>query len=372
MATSEYNVIDGNEEFGNSTSNVMKSNDQTNNLISTIECKEEHASYNIPLADDTLNLNCTIKKEDISCSIPLADDTNDSSKSDVPIVREPSTVLDTMLSDDALYVPNEMVDPCDRLQATETSTAEAVATNNNHNQNNRPWDYSNRKVIVQGIDKFHDVKTATKMLHKWFELHPIPNTTAITSASSFAIDKIKKPPKSTWMIITLHRETMVQPFIDYINTSSIKSRKGNNVFAKLQLSQTENMDDDIGNGDRTSRRRNRRDGNEDDDDCNNRECDKNQDVDETKLNHINNRSNDKRRRVNNDETISIARRPITMEELKNQIIPLWNLSTEEQLQNKMKEMIKKCAMKIIVEIKQKFRYVNICIFNIFVEIFFSC
>jgi hypothetical protein len=33
-------------------------------------------------------------------------------------------------------------------------------------KNDRPWDFSNRKVMVQGVDKFHDVKTATKMLHK--------------------------------------------------------------------------------------------------------------------------------------------------------------------------------------------------------------
>jgi hypothetical protein len=190
--------------------------------------------------------------------------------------------------------------------------------------NLRPWDFSNRKVTVQGVDKFHDVKTATKMVQKWLEIKP-------EAQIQFTIDKIKKPPKSTWMTITLQSESMVQPFIDYINSNSIRNRKGNKIFAKLQ---TSSMDHDrkrahsgdgsdvaFDNTDEAQSKRPRREGS-----------------------------------ANESDDASLARRPIHVDELKDRIIPLWKLSSDEQLQWKMKEMIKKCAMKIINEIKSKFRY----------------
>jgi hypothetical protein len=200
----------------------------------------------------------------------------------------------------------------------------------------RPWDFSNRKVIVQGVDKFHDVKTATKMVQKWLEIKPEVQV-------QFSIDKIKKPPKSTWMTITLQSETMVQPFIDYINSNSIRNRKGNKIFAKLQ---TTSADHD---------REHKRDRAVDDDDvalvdhC---------ETDKAQFKRPRREGTSKK-----EVDTALARRPIHVDELKDRIIPLWKLSSEEQLQFKMKEMIKKCAMKIINEIKSKFRYRKEMIFD---------
>lgn len=211
------------------------------------------------------------------------------------------------------------------LEGTDDNTKEVDGTNH------RPWDFSNRKVIVQGVDKFHDVKTATKMLQKWLEIKP-------EGQVPFTIDKIKKPPKSTWMTVTLQSEVMVQPFIDYINTNSIRNRKGNKIFAKQQTSSTDH--------DRDSKRARSEDVDcASYDDCNNK--------DETHSKRLR-----QDRSSNKGDEATLARRPIHLDELKDRIIPLWRLTSEEQLQFKMKEMIKKCAMKIINEIKSKFRYGN--------------
>jgi hypothetical protein len=263
------------------------------------------------------------------------------SNSDDPsgITDTPVTVTTTPPDDDrdtcTSFLPQNDIPGSNSIDVTS-----AVASNCN-DKNQRPWDFSNRKVMVQGVDTFHDVKTSTKMVQKWLE-------EKTESPIEFVVDKIKKPPKSTWMTVTLQSEAMVQPFIEYINASSIRNRKGNKIFAKPQLSAT---DHDSG------RRRSR-------------------DDDDTMIHGVDDSKNDdhesyemkaKRQRqdtespndgtANHDRVMnSIARRPITLEELKDRIIPLWKLPTQEQLQYKMKEMIKKCAMKIVNEIKSKFRY----------------
>ena len=197
--------------------------------------------------------------------------------------------------------------------------------------NHRPWDYSNRKVIVQGVDKFHNAKTATKMVHTWLETKP--------EGLQFTIDKIKKPPKSTWMTITLQNENMVEPLIEYINSGTFRNRKGNKVFAK---SQTESTD-----GDRDRRRSREEDVDNGDNELDDTVC-RSESTAQLKRPRL---------EVSDNTGIALARRPIHVEELKDRIIPLWKLSPDEQLQYKMKEMIKKCAMKIINEIKSKFRFV---------------
>jgi hypothetical protein len=217
--------------------------------------------------------------------------------------------------------------------------------------NDRPWDFSNRKVILQGVDKFHDVKSATKMIAKWLE----SNTTGSgTTGTSFVIDKVKKPPKSNWLVVTLQSEAMVNPFIEFINASSIRSRKGDTVFAKPQLSSNNNNSDEYSNSNHRDRRRHRHndDGGDIDDEGGNEST-------TTAATHINKRQRRSPDDRKNDAAVAraAARRPITVNELMDRIIPLWQLTTPEQEQHKMKEMIKKCAMKIILEIKNKFRYV---------------
>ena len=240
-----------------------------------------------------------------------------------------------------MQLPNSNVDN-EIGTSTMPSTTDAAATvingetiNDANTTNDRPWDFTNRKVIIQGVDKYHDVKTATKMLHKWLD-------SAKTKPSSpFEIDKLKKPPKSNWLVVTLQSESMIQPFIDFINTSHFKSRKGETVFAKMPQSNHNDNDHDTNNHNPNGERK-RRHRNDDDDDGD--------------RDNENGKGDTKRQRRSIDN--STARRPISQEELYNRVIPLWNLPPAEQANHKLKEMIKKCAMKIIIEIKNKFRYAD--------------
>jgi hypothetical protein len=199
----------------------------------------------------------------------------------------------------------------DETIATRNKLADAAS------EDTRPWDFSNRKVMVQGVLKFHDVKTVTKMVKKWLE-----DINAKTDAP-LAFDKIKKPPKGTWMLITMQTEVMLQPFIDYINSNDIRNKRGEKFVAKLAV-------DDSGDKDNLGKRSSRDNDNDD-------------------------QPLKRQRKAMDGAELQNARRPITEEEIKDKITPLWKLSPAEQLDTKMKEMIKKCAMKIVQEIKAKFR-----------------
>jgi tRNA (uracil-5-)-methyltransferase len=205
-------------------------------------------------------------------------------------------------SDDA--VKFEIVD--ESVGSSEITTA----PNNRAEQNSpaKPWDFSNRKVMVLNMMKFHNAKAATKLVDEW--LKDLPDV---------HYDKIKKPPKNDWMTITLQHQDMVQPFIDYINQSNILNQRGKKVTAKLAAATEE---------DRKRKHSSALDGTTaEDDPSSHRKRQKNQHV----------------------------RRYVNVEEIKDKVIPLWKYTESEQLNIKMKDMIKKCAIKIVSEIKAKFR-----------------
>lgn len=188
---------------------------------------------------------------------------------------------------------------------------------------------SNRKVLIQGVMKFNDVKYMKRIIDQWFiEIKKLqdqqqqekgPQCDGNTNNNELLqYDKIKKPPKETWMVLTMKHENMVQPLTDYINNNNICNKRGNKLYAKVVM---ENDDDDATGNKRKSSQDN----------------------------------NSNKRQKSTDNGAS-ARRPVTMNEIKNQITPLWNLSSEQQLNFKMRDMIiKKCTIKIIQELKQKFR-----------------
>jgi tRNA (uracil-5-)-methyltransferase len=183
------------------------------------------------------------------------------------------------------------------------------------NSPTKPWDYSNRKVMVLNMMKFHNAKAATKMVDEW--LKDLPDV---------KYDKIKKPPKNDWMAITLKREDMVQPFIDYINQSNILNQRGNKVTAKLAAAAAAAAaatDED--------RKRNHSSA-----------------LVGTSMAEDDPTSHKRPKHEH-------ARRYVTVEEIKDKVIPLWKHTESEQLKIKMKDMIKKCAIKIVSEIKAKFR-----------------
>ena len=196
----------------------------------------------------------------------------------------------------------------------------------------RPWDKTNRKVLINGVWKYDDNKAATKMVNQWLQDRQKKATAGKDTSSSSSTneqlpleyERIKKPPKAAWMVVTMKDETMVQPLIDYVNNSNIRNKRGNALVAKRA--------DDGDNDESSGKKRGR-----DDSDANN------------------NPSSKRQRNAVGAERAQKARRPITVEEIKDRITPLWRLTPEEQLDQKMKDMVKKCSMKIIKELKGKFR-----------------
>lgn len=172
--------------------------------------------------------------------------------------------------------------------------------------------HSNRKVIIQNVYKFVDKKKVEKMAAAW-----IKNIQELSEEGfKIEIDSVKKPPKENWTVLTLKDEAMVQPLIDYINNNEIENKKGGKLFAKI-------AEDNSGNGD--DRKRKAADSNDE---------------------HAS-----KRQRT--------ARRPVTEDEVRDKVTPLWRKTKEEQLLVKSREMVKKCAMKIVQEVKGRFRYVRL-------------
>lgn len=198
----------------------------------------------------------------------------------------------------------------------ETTETKPGATNNEAasegtNLQSPAWDHSDRRVMLQGVSKYQDIKTVRKVVNKLVEELNEERGTSV------AIDKAKKPPNKSWMTVTLTQVDMVQTFIEYINEKNIKCKGGQILFAKRS--------DQVGD----SRNRKRRGDDDADDD-----------------------RGGKRR--NKQELTAQARRPVTQEEIKAKICPLWQLSEKEQSQRKLRDMIRKSSMKIISEIKNKF------------------
>lgn len=170
------------------------------------------------------------------------------------------------------------------------------------NGGERAFDHTNRKVIVQNVLKFLRNKEIEKLTRTWLGGLKDPN--------SIRIEKFKKPPTDSWVMLTFEHEDMVQPFLDHMSANNFTNRKGKPVFAVRADSRFEGRDD-------TKR--------------------KNEGVDE---------QDSKRRKTSS---------PKSKDEIRDVITPLWRLSYEQQIQTKQREMIKKCAIKIIQEVKGKFR-----------------
>lgn len=218
------------------------------------------------------------------------------------------TVVDRPSDDMKEETPGEWVGTDER----------ASADNKEETSNDRTsWDYSHRKVLVQGVNKYDDVKKTRKLLSKW--------TADIEQKDGLKIEytKVKKPPKDTWMVVTLNEEAMVQPFIDYINNNDggITNKKGNKLYAK----QPEPIE-------RTQENRKRKSD------------------EEPKDGNI-----ATKRQKRTPEAIEAARRPVSDEEIKDKTTPLWRLTPEEQISSKMRELVFKCSQKIVKEIKARFR-----------------
>ena len=179
-------------------------------------------------------------------------------------------------------------------ETTDTEKNNAAATDNTPS-----WDHSDRRVMLQGVFKYHDSKQCRKMVQDLLD------TISKTEGTPMEIDKIKKAPKQSWVSVTLMKVEMVEPFINHVNSNDILSKSGRRLFAKQADS---------------NERKRRGDDTED--------------------------ARGGKRQKGKTATVE-CRRAVTEAEIKNKMCPLWNLSEEEQRNQKLKEMIKKCTMKIV-------------------------
>ena len=216
------------------------------------------------------------------------------------------------------------------ITVNETAAAVAISSAvgedvNNDIRRDPQFDHTSRKVVIHNMLKYIRPKEITKLTTQW--LSNIP-------PSEISIVKTKKPPKDSWMKVTLETEEMVSKFIKLINEGggvdgkAMENGRGKPLFAKRADEMFTNQE-----GDDTEMSTNKDDGD-------NRK----------RKNNATNNTN-KRMRPDNRPPIKI----LSNDEVRDKMTPLWRLSYEEQLNSKAKEMVNKCSKKIIKEIKGKFR-----------------
>ena len=176
-----------------------------------------------------------------------------------------------------------------------------------------PLDQTSRKVVVHNVLKFLRPKEVTRLVADWVR----------GRETTLQIVQTKKPPRDNWVKVTLADEKMVGPFIELINRggedgAALKNQRGGALFAKR-------ADDFLRRDDGGSGRK--RKGRDDDG------------------------------RDGGHEGRSVRPRPVTVlsaDEVRDKITPLWRLPYTDQLEKKAREMVTKCAMKIVKDVKKKF------------------
>ena len=185
------------------------------------------------------------------------------------------------------------------------------SSNNNNTGCAVAWDYSSRRIILSNILKYEDTKKVTKAINNWLKKmkEKLPNV-------AVEVEKVRKPPKDKWAVVTFKAEEMCKPFLDFVNDSEdVVNKRGGKITARMADESNNKRKAELDDRFVPSKRQRRQDAPQ-------------------------------------------ARRAVTEEEIKDKITPLWRLSQEEQLETKMKILIRKCALKIVQEIKNRFRYVT--------------
>lgn len=201
---------------------------------------------------------------------------------------------------------NDEAAPMPSEQASEEKTESAhmnSETTTTEKDVERTWDHTNRKVIIKNTSKFMKTKDLDKLTETWLSTLQDPN--------SIRIVKMRKAPNQPWAQVTLETEDMVQPFITHMNDSKFTNHRGDVLRA---------VPADADKNDR------------------------------------------KRKSQNDDEDTDSKRRkpsaPKTDDEIRDAITPLWRQPYDRQLITKQRDMIKKCAMKVVQEVKRKFRNIE--------------
>lgn len=178
------------------------------------------------------------------------------------------------------------------------------------------FDHTSRKVVVRNVLKYIRGKEIPEITAAWLKGHE----------STIQITKTKKPPKDSWIKVTLAEESMVNPFIELINGggeggAAMVNGRGKPLFAKRadDMFTNDGRDGDARDGGK----RTERDG------------------------HVDGRGSNKR--------FKPEVRILSNDEVRDKITPLWRMPYKEQLDSKAREMVNKCAKKIVKEVRGKFR-----------------
>lgn len=243
--------------------------------------------------------------------------------------------------------------------STAVSAAAVAATSADQFENDNmraKFDHSSRKVVVHNVLKFIKSKDVSKLTASWIDEYN-KNSSNTNNHINIQLTNARKPPKDSWIKVTLAEESMVNPFIAFINSGgkdgkALVNERGRPLFAKRVDDMIE-YDNYGGDGERK----------DDDGSTNNDKCQKKRkepfQANDTNSNgvedgNISNNDNDKdpnskRFKVDSPQKL------LSDDEVRDAITPLWRLSYEEQLTSKMRDMVNKCANKILKEIKGKFR-----------------
>lgn len=198
----------------------------------------------------------------------------------------------------------------DETQVSKSAEPTSQARGNEH-------DHSNRRVMVGNLLKYIKNKDIPKMIQGWLS--------KLDDPSSVVVTKHKKAPKATWMMLTLEDESMVQPFIELIQKERITNGRGKPLYAQR--------------GESNANKRAREDN-------------ESQDNNHTNGDDSRNNNNNNKRQLSSGRTTPSV---MTMDQVRDRIVPLWRLSYKDQLQQKRNTLLRKCVLKIVQEIKAKFR-----------------
>lgn len=164
------------------------------------------------------------------------------------------------------------------------------------------FDYSDRKVLIHGVPKYYEERKARALVDSWVK--------ELSTTTECSYEKVRKAPNSTLIRITLMDPAMVKPLIEHVNTSNVKI-KSKSLCAKPDQGRKRQSSDNKGLPSTEAKRS---------------------------------------KKENTDAT-----EPISIDQIKDKLIPLWRSTPEEQKDIKMRTSIRKCAMKIVSELRQKFR-----------------
>ena len=221
------------------------------------------------------------------------------------------------------------------------------------------FDHSSRKVVVHNVLKFMKSKDVSKLTTSWINEYNNNNNNNRSSYINIQITNARKPPKDSWIKVTLADESMVNPFIAFINSGgkdgkALVNERGRPLFAKRVDDMMIEYDHNHVDG-----KSKEEDGSTNTDSCpkKRKESFQTNDTnanDDIEKGNISNNDNDKdpiRKRFKADSPQTM----LSDDEVRDAITPLWRLSYEEQLTSKIRDMVNKCANKIVKEIKGKFR-----------------